>query len=105
MLFRDFRDLAKVADKLHSATFTSELWSEMAKNLGIQYHLRANSLFPLLHEGCVESDDLRLPCVLLGLRTAPKDDLQCSSAKLVYGQILYEPGDYILDATDPWPLA
>ena len=36
-----------------------------------------------------------LPGVLLGIRTAPKEDLQCSSAELVYGFPLSVPGDFI----------
>ncbi|KAI0238334.1 hypothetical protein LSAT2_010996, partial [Lamellibrachia satsuma] len=36
-----------------------------------------------------------LPWVLLGIRTAPKEDLGCSSAELVYGAPLTVPGDFI----------
>ncbi|GAA6090401.1 uncharacterized protein K02A2.6-like [Tachysurus ichikawai] len=46
----------------------------------------------------------RLPWVLLGLRTAPKEDLQTSSAELVYGQTLRVPGDFIPDCTKRWSL-
>uniref|UniRef100_A0AAV2L5R8 Uncharacterized protein n=1 Tax=Knipowitschia caucasica TaxID=637954 RepID=A0AAV2L5R8_KNICA len=35
----------------------------------------------------------RLPWVILGLRSAPKEDLQASSAELVYGQPLRVPGE------------
>lgn len=34
-----------------------------------------------------------LPIILLGLRTAVKEDLECSSAELVYGQTLRVPGE------------
>ena len=44
----------------------------------------------------------RLPWVMLGLRSAPKDDLQASSAELVYGQPLRVPGEFLPDATAPW---
>uniref|UniRef100_A0AAV2KH15 Reverse transcriptase RNase H-like domain-containing protein n=1 Tax=Knipowitschia caucasica TaxID=637954 RepID=A0AAV2KH15_KNICA len=44
----------------------------------------------------------KLPWFMLGLRTAPKEDLQSSSAELVYGQALRVPGDFIPDATRPW---
>ncbi|KAJ8402587.1 hypothetical protein AAFF_G00366700 [Aldrovandia affinis] len=44
----------------------------------------------------------RLPWVLLGLRTAPKEDLQSSSAELVFGQALRVPGDFIPEPTTPW---
>ena len=36
-----------------------------------------------------------LPWVLLGISTAPKEDLQCSSAELVYGTPLMVPGDFM----------
>ncbi|XP_073669733.1 uncharacterized protein [Paramisgurnus dabryanus] len=44
----------------------------------------------------------KLPWVLLGIRTAPKEDLQSSSAELVYGQPLRVPGDFVPSATVPW---
>ena len=37
-----------------------------------------------------------LPWVLLGVRTAPKEDLQASSAELVYGSPLVVPSDLIV---------
>ncbi|KAL7842149.1 hypothetical protein SRHO_G00238380 [Serrasalmus rhombeus] len=40
---------------------------------------------------------------MLGIRTAPKEDLQASSAELVYGQPLRVPGDFVPSATTPWP--
>lgn len=39
---------------------------------------------------------------MLGLRSAPKEDLQASSAELVYGQPLRVPGEFLPDATAPW---
>jgi len=36
-----------------------------------------------------------LPWVLLGIRTAPKEDLQTSSAELVYGGPLVVPGEFL----------
>ncbi|KAJ8400215.1 hypothetical protein AAFF_G00399090 [Aldrovandia affinis] len=44
----------------------------------------------------------RLPWVLLGIRTAPKEDLQSSSVELVYGQSLCVLGDFIPNASVPW---
>ena len=44
----------------------------------------------------------RLPWVMLGLRSSPKDDLQASSAELVYGQPLRVPGEFLPVATAPW---
>ena len=39
--------------------------------------------------------------MLLGIRTAPKEDLGCSSAELVYGQPLTVPGDFISSHNHP----
>ena len=36
-----------------------------------------------------------LPWVLLGIRTVPKKDLDCSSADMVYGAKLTVPGDFL----------
>lgn len=36
------------------------------------------------------------PIILLGIRTAVKEDLKCSAAELVYGQILKLPGELLL---------
>nr|XP_010779194.1 PREDICTED: uncharacterized protein LOC104953860 [Notothenia coriiceps] len=44
----------------------------------------------------------KLPWVLLGLRTAPKEDLQCSTAEMVYGQPLRVPGEFLPKAAVPW---
>jgi len=39
-----------------------------------------------------------LPLVLLGIRTAQKEDLQSSAAELVYGEPLWVPGDLLVPA-------
>ena len=36
-----------------------------------------------------------LPWVLLGIRIVPKEDLECSSAEMVYGAPLTVPGDFL----------
>eukprot|EP00731_Ephydatia_muelleri_P031013 Em0022g527a len=48
---------------------------------------------------------MELPWVLLGIRTAPKDDLGCSLAELVYGAPLTVPGhrNWSLDTADGLP--
>ncbi len=38
---------------------------------------------------------------MLGIRTAPKEDLGCSSAELVYGARLTVPGDFISTNSTP----
>ena len=90
--------------------FTSGLWSAMAQLLGIKihhttaYHPQANGLVDRFHRHMKTSLMARLtgpdwmdelPWVLLGIRTAPKEDLSCSSAELVYGAPLTVPGDFI----------
>uniref|UniRef100_A0AAV2JWZ2 Gypsy retrotransposon integrase-like protein 1 n=1 Tax=Knipowitschia caucasica TaxID=637954 RepID=A0AAV2JWZ2_KNICA len=66
------------------AQFTSEVWNAVAGGLGVKLH-RTTAYHPQAN----------------GL-TAPKEDLQSSSAELVYGQALRVPGDFIPDATRPW---
>ncbi|XP_072115699.1 uncharacterized protein [Mobula birostris] len=92
------------------AQFTSSLWSAMANLLGSQlhhttaYHPQSNGLVERFHrhlksalmahlEGPNWVD--KLPWVLLGIRTAPKEDLHISSAELVYGAPLVVPGEFI----------
>ncbi|KAK9543202.1 hypothetical protein VZT92_000997 [Zoarces viviparus] len=97
--------------------FTSELWNAVAGSLGVKlhrttaYHPQANGLCERFHRSMKAAlraslkDSSwvdRLPWVMLGLRTAPKDDLQASSAELVYGQPLRVPGEFIPKVTDPW---
>ena len=38
---------------------------------------------------------LALPWVMLGIRTAPEDDLNCSAAEMVFGSTLTLPGEFI----------
>jgi hypothetical protein len=42
-----------------------------------------------------------LPLVLLGIRTAFKDDLQASASELVYGEPLRIPGELLAPTADP----
>ena len=44
-----------------------------------------------------------LPWVLLGLRTAPKDDISSSVAEMVYGALLTVPGSLITPEHEPDP--
>ena len=44
-----------------------------------------------------------LPVVLLGLRSAPKEDLGCAPAELLYGTTLHLPGEFFEAATAPEP--
>lgn len=99
------------------AQFTSELWNTVAQRLGAKlhrttaYHPQANGLCERFHRsmkaslraGLKDSNWVdKLPWVMLGIRTAPKEDLQSSSAELVYGQPLRVPGDFVPASTVPW---
>ena len=94
--------------------FVSELWSCMSNLLGTDlhpttaYHPQANGLIERNHRDLKAALKCRLngpnwidelPWVLLGLRTAPKEDLHSSSAELVYGSPLTVPGDFFPDST------
>ena len=99
------------------AQFTSELWNAVAQSLGAKlhrttaYHPQANGLCERFHRSMKASLRAglkdrnwvdKLPWVMLGIRTAPKEDLQSSSAELVYGQPLRVPGDFVPASTVPW---
>jgi hypothetical protein len=92
--------------------FESQLFHSLAKMCGIHltrttpHHPAANGLAERLHrtlkaaimchgdEQWTES----LPLVLLGIRTAYKEDLQSSAAELVYGEPLRVPGELLVPA-------
>ena len=92
------------------AQFTSRLWADMSQLLGTHlarttsYHPQANGLVERFHRNLKESLKARLtgpnwvdelPWVMLGIRTAPKEDLGTSSAELVFGAPLTVPGDFV----------
>ena len=89
--------------------FQSTLWQQLMQLLGSKcirttsYHPIANGLIERFH--CQLKASLKcssnsvkwtdsLPQVLLGIRTAVKDDLQCTTAELVYGTTLCLPGEF-----------
>lgn len=99
------------------AQFTSGLWTDIAKRLGWEphrttaYHPQSNGLVERFHRTMKTALRARLtndhwtdelPWVLLGIRTAPKEDLQVSSAELVYGETLTVPGEFLGVPTTPW---
>jgi len=71
------------------------------------HHPTANGLVELLHRTlkaaimchAEEKWTEALPVVLLGIRTAYKEDLQSSAAELVYGEPLKVPGELLVPAT------
>ncbi len=92
------------------AQFVSELWSATAQLLGISlhrttaYHPQANGLVERFHRSFKAALRARLssaawmdelPWVMLGLRTAPKEDFGVSTAEMVYGAPLTVPADFV----------
>ncbi|GFS01734.1 Pol polyprotein [Elysia marginata] len=97
--------------------FTSALWTEIAKRLGVKvhrttaFHPQANGMVKRFHRTLKAALKARLtgnnwveelPWVLLGLRIAPKEDLGYSSAELVYGEPLTVPGEFTASQASPW---
>ena len=89
--------------------FMCSLWKELSSLLSIKinnttyFHPQCNVLVERFHRQLKASLKAKLknnnwvdilPLVLLGLRTAPKEDLNCSSAELVYGTMLRLPGEF-----------
>ena len=89
--------------------FESALWSQLTRLLGSKrihttsYHPIANGLVERFHRQLKASlksqpDTTRwaeaLPLVLLGIRTAYKQDVMCTAAELVYGTTLRLPGEF-----------
>ena len=87
----------------------SAVFSKAVKSLGIihhtttAYHQSANGMIERPHrqlKEALKSTDVpgdwfdNLPVVLLGIRTALKEDLGCSSAELCYGTVLRIPGEF-----------
>lgn len=96
--------------------FVSELWSSLARSLGTQvhrttaYHPQSNGLCERFHRSLkaalraalVDGNWVgRLPWVMLGLRSAPKEDLDASPAELVLGQPLRVPGEFLPEGSAP----
>ena len=98
--------------------FESVLWSQLMKILGTHrsrtraYHPSTNGLVERVHRQlkaaikCLQPPTdwvSGLPWILLGIRTAVKEDLGCSSAELVYGATLRVPGELISPTPVPVP--
>nr|XP_057908117.1 uncharacterized protein LOC131104680 [Doryrhamphus excisus] len=98
--------------------FVSELWSALAASLGVQvhrttaYHPQANGLCERFHRSLKAALRAaltdgnwvdRLPWVMLGLRSAPKEDLEAAPAELVLGQPLRIPGEFLPESSTSQP--
>ena len=88
--------------------FTSQTWNNLLCFLGTKhitttsYHPQSNGLVENVHRRLKDALRMQnlpadwsrnLPLVLLSLRVALKEELQCSPAELVYGQTLRLPQD------------
>ena len=90
--------------------FESGLWSDLMAALGTKrlrttaYHPQANGLIERFHRQL--KDALRchhpqtqwtevLPWALLGIRSAVKEDSNCTTAEMVYGSPLRVPGEFM----------
>ena len=97
------------------AQFVSHAWEVFCKRLGIEhvkttaYHPQANGLVERSHRQLKDALRARLagaawpnhlPWVLLGLRAAPKEASNISSAELVHGAPLVLPGEFV-DVPEP----
>ena len=95
--------------------FEFDLWSKLMKLLGTKhihttsYHPIANGLVERFHrqlKGALKAHQCpghwadTLPLVLLGIRTAIKEDISCTAAELLYGTTLRLPGGFFLPSTD-----
>lgn len=94
--------------------FESQTFKDLAALIGAThhhttaYHPAANGLVERLHRqlkaAIVCHTDANwtetLPWVLLGIRSAWKDDLQASTAELVYGEPLRLPGQFLTTSPD-----
>lgn len=94
--------------------FESHTFKELATLIGASHHLTtayhpaANGLVERLHRQlkaaitCYASSNWTevLPWVLLGIRSAWKEDLQASAAELVYGEPLRLPGQFLTTTSE-----
>jgi hypothetical protein len=97
------------------AQFTSALWQTACRTMGVQhvtttaFHPQSNGMVERTHRQIKDALCARLagaawpdhlPWVLMGLRAAPKEDSNTSSAEMVYGAPMTLPGT-LLDVPEP----
>ena len=90
--------------------FTSQVWKDLLHFLGSKhitttsYHPQSNGIVEIAHRRLKDALRMQqnpsnwsknLPLVLLSIRSAIKEDLQCSPAELVYGRTLRLPQEFV----------
>ncbi|BHF82425.1 hypothetical protein SprV_0802556300 [Sparganum proliferum] len=98
----------------HGSQFQSSLFHVFTKMLGCAhitttaYHPASNGLVERLHHQLksalmsqTESATwgVKLPLVLLGIRSSVKEDIQCTAAEIVYGTPIRLPGEFVQPST------
>ena len=99
------------------AQFTSTVWSDLCKELGINhilttaFHPQSNGMVERMHrrlkdalraKGASLSWPVTLPWILLGMRMTPREDSALSPSEAVYGSVLSAPSSF-LDVRDEPP--
>jgi transposase InsO family protein len=83
------------------AQFTSALWAALCNMLNIThaqktaYHPQSNSLMERFHRRLKDNWTDHLPWVLLGLRSAAREDDNTTPAQAVFGSQLILPGQFL----------
>jgi hypothetical protein len=97
--------------------FSSGVWAGLCQRLGIShhsttaYHPQSNGMVERFHRqlkdalrACLRGQDWvsQLPWVLLGLRSAPKEKANISSAEMVYRTALTLSGEFLEAEVERW---
>lgn len=106
----------KILTSDQGTQFESRLFQELSLILGnhkirtTSYHPQSNGMIERFHRHLksalkaasnAKNWTINLPWVLLGIRTAVKEDFGCSSAQILYGQALRLPGEFVAEQIPP----